>query len=37
VKSRKPAFVAIKGVEQNRVPYEILEEDKEDKEEDEEP
>ena len=32
VKSRKPSYVAIKEVEQNRVPYELLEEDEEDEE-----
>ncbi len=36
VESRKPSYVAIKEVEQSRVPYKILEENEEN-EEDEEP
>lgn len=33
VTSHKPAYVAIKEAEQNRVPYELLEENEEEEEE----
>lgn len=32
VKSRKPAYIAIKEAEQNLIPYEILEEEEEEEE-----